>query len=316
MTLRFGLVGAGRWGRVYIETCARLEPTCRITTVATSRPAALGIAARTVADWRSVVTSRDCDAIIIASPPATHPEILEACIAAGKPCIVEKPLALDLATTERLHVLVSSKHAIVLVNHTQLFNPVYRALKAALWEEAPIRLIWAERLSFGPFDRATPVLWDFAPHEFSLLLDLFGCLPDRVDALSAHARDAVATVTTVKLTYGRASAVLVFSNAAPERRRQFRAFTSEHMFSWNDDVSPKLVAFSAPSAEPGRIAAQQPEGTTMAYDARQRPMEIVISHFLAAIANGPSAQLGTQMALDVARILSSVDEVLVRRPLD
>ena len=131
---RLGLIGVGRWGKVYLRTLASLSDRCRLSGLCTSNPEnadGLGPSVTVTPDWRALVQS-DCDAVIIATPPATHAQIVEACLEAGKPCLVEKPLCLDVATAERLHRRVQASGVPVLVDHTQLFSPAYQALREAV----------------------------------------------------------------------------------------------------------------------------------------------------------------------------------------
>src|SRR3989338_8608758 len=82
--VRIGLIGAGRWGQVYLRTLALLQERCRLTHVATSRPEAVSRYPQPVTvtpDWRALIRA-ECDAVIIATPPAVHAEMGEACLEA------------------------------------------------------------------------------------------------------------------------------------------------------------------------------------------------------------------------------------------
>jgi len=139
---------------VYIRTLAALGERCRLTHLCTSRPQNATLADHPVAvvsDWRELIRAA-CDAVVIATPPHLHAEMVEACVEAGKPCIVEKPLCLDVERAERLHRRIQASNTPVLVNHTYLFHPAYLALKQALEEAGePIRVILSEEGGFGPF---------------------------------------------------------------------------------------------------------------------------------------------------------------------
>ena len=85
-TLKLGLVGAGRWGRNYVRTIATLDGL-RLAAVASRNPETATLVpphCHIVTDWHDLIAMPGIDGIIIASPPATHAEILLAAIAAGK----------------------------------------------------------------------------------------------------------------------------------------------------------------------------------------------------------------------------------------
>ena len=92
--LRFGLIGAGRWGQVYLNNISAEPSRFRLTHLATRYPeraTLLPYPITVTPNWRDLLKA-DLDGVIIATPPSVHAEMLEACIAAGKAALVEKPL--------------------------------------------------------------------------------------------------------------------------------------------------------------------------------------------------------------------------------
>jgi len=76
--LRLGLVGAGRWGRNYIRTIAELEDVvlARLASRAPDAAALAGDGCAVAADWSELITAGDLDGVIVATPPATHADIV------------------------------------------------------------------------------------------------------------------------------------------------------------------------------------------------------------------------------------------------
>jgi predicted dehydrogenase len=104
-----GIVGYGMMGKAhsYGYTLAShirelaVKPRLRVISgrneAAVQRAAAAYGVERAVTDWREVVESPDVDIVDVCTPPGTHPEIVEAAVAAGKAVVCEKPLAADYA---------------------------------------------------------------------------------------------------------------------------------------------------------------------------------------------------------------------------
>ena len=247
--LRFGLIGVGRWGKVYIKTLLTMPDRCRLTHLATSKPEHAALVPHPVtvlSDWRALLRS-DCDAVIIATPPQTHAEILEACIEAGKPCIVEKPLCLDMATAERLHAKVNASGVAVLVNHTQLFDSAYRTLKHAVEKaEEPIRLILSEGMGLGPFRTDAPPLWDWGSHDISLCLDLLGALPVRVEMLGGpRSPGGIPELVSVRLEFpGETCAWIHAGCLSPQKRRGLSVFTDSRLYVWDAQGPERLTLYA------------------------------------------------------------------------
>jgi len=187
MPVRLGLIGAGRWGKVYIRTLLSLPDRCRLTHLCTSKPenaALIPHPVTIVPGWRELIAA-DCDAVIIATPPQTHAELLEACVKAGKPCVVEKPLCFDVATAERLDRLVQAAGIPVLVDHTHVLTSAYETLKRTVKQAGePVRMVATPvQLSKTPA-RIRSMAPELGQHSEEVLLEA-GYSQDEIESLRA-----------------------------------------------------------------------------------------------------------------------------------
>lgn len=102
--LGIALLGAGRLGAAHARTLAAL-PEARLVVVADPQPAARELGARygarAVADPRDAIADREVEAVVIVTPTGTHAELIEAAARARKAIFCEKPVALDVPSTER-----------------------------------------------------------------------------------------------------------------------------------------------------------------------------------------------------------------------
>ncbi len=102
--LGVALLGAGRLGAAHARTLAS-QPEVRLAVVADPQPAARELGARygarTVADPREAILDPEVEAVVVVTPTGTHAELIEAAARAGKPVFCEKPVALDVPSTER-----------------------------------------------------------------------------------------------------------------------------------------------------------------------------------------------------------------------
>lgn len=297
--VRLGLIGAGRWGRRLIETIKCMEGV-KLALVASRNPdtAALVPATRVVADWQDLVAA-ELDGVVIATPPAYHGEILRALVAARIPAMVEKPLCLDLTEAYELRALVATAGVPVLVDHTQLFHPAYANLKARAKNLGNVRFIRSEGMAFGPFRRDVPLIWDWAPHDISLCLDLLETVPDRVTALGDG------TWVTLRLDFlGGTSAWIANSNLSLEKRRVLTVHFDHRVLVLDDLATTKLVEheldFTASCDHPQALGAgtalPAPEGM---------PLFCAIARFVQGIVDGDLAGFGLDLACDVIRIIDA-----------
>src|SRR5579883_629512 len=102
--LNVALLGAGRLGALHARTLAAI-PEARLLVVADPRSEARQLGerygARAAADPYEAIGDPDVDAVVIVTPTATHAGLIEAAARAGKAIFCEKPIALDVPSTER-----------------------------------------------------------------------------------------------------------------------------------------------------------------------------------------------------------------------
>jgi myo-inositol 2-dehydrogenase/D-chiro-inositol 1-dehydrogenase len=100
--LRFGMIGAGRIGKVHAETLAFRLPEAEIVSIADiDRKAAEALAARcgipkVVSSADEVINDKNADAVLICSPTGTHADLIVQAAKAGKQIFCEKPIAFSL----------------------------------------------------------------------------------------------------------------------------------------------------------------------------------------------------------------------------
>ena len=135
MTVRFGLLGAGRIGRVHARAING-DAEATLVAVADAMPeAAHAIAAQYGCDVRSIdaiLGSADIDAVVICTPTDTHADLIEAFARAGKAIFCEKPIDLSLARVKACLAVVRETGAVLMVGFNRRFDPHFAAVKAEI----------------------------------------------------------------------------------------------------------------------------------------------------------------------------------------
>jgi predicted dehydrogenase len=135
MPLRIAVIGAGVIGRTHIKLVQR-SPSCALTAIV-DPVASAGELARElgVAHYRDVaglLADQRPDGAIVASPNHLHVDQGLALIAVGIPCLIEKPIAHDVATGERLCVAAEQTGVPVLIGHHRLHSPIIAEARQAI----------------------------------------------------------------------------------------------------------------------------------------------------------------------------------------
>ncbi len=133
---KVGVIGAGKHGSRYarhiIHDVAGLDLTAISRRSEEGRQQAAQWGCRRYADWRQLVADPGVDCVIAVVPPVLNREVAVACAEAGKPLLLEKPMAVTVADAEAVSELVS-RHALVLtIGQTLRYNRVVRLFREYL----------------------------------------------------------------------------------------------------------------------------------------------------------------------------------------
>jgi myo-inositol 2-dehydrogenase / D-chiro-inositol 1-dehydrogenase len=185
LTIRIGLIGAGVMGADHARIIASQIPGANLQYICDADAArARAVADETGAahvssDPYAVIQSTDVDAVLVASPDATHGRLTLAAIAAGKPVLCEKPMAPTSA--ECLQVIDAEVRAgkrLVQIGFMRRFDPSYTEMKSLLTSGAigPALMFHCFHRNVSAPDWFTPVMaiTNSAPHEFDIARWMLG----------------------------------------------------------------------------------------------------------------------------------------------
>ena len=83
-------------------------------------------------DQRKAIDNPSVDAVVISTPTDTHAQLIELAAKAGKAVFSEKPIALDLAETQRVVQVVQDHKVPVQLGFMRRFDPGYAKAKAMI----------------------------------------------------------------------------------------------------------------------------------------------------------------------------------------
>jgi predicted dehydrogenase len=302
--LRLGLIGAGRWGRIYIQTLKRLNGFSLVR-LASSNPESQTLVHKECQiseDWQDITGADDLDGVIIATPPTLHADMTRASIAASNPVLVEKPLTLDVDEAAALLSDAEQQSAIVHVDHIHLYHPAFRALKNVGKALGPIQAIHGMQGDWGPFRHGSSTLWDRGSHDVAMCLDLSGQEPESVSARieeSRHTEDGRGEAISACLTFpGGVQADLEFSNLLNRKKRSFAVQYEKETLIY-DDVSKAALSRQLKSGEIEAIDV-----------VNVLPLDQVLIDFATAIKKGEPDLDGLRLGTQVVQVLSACQKYL------
>ncbi len=136
--LRVGVIGTGAMGASHVSMLAAWVPNVVVSVVSDvderrATAVATEVGADFVPDAAQLIASDAVDAVVVSSPDPTHEELVLACLAARKPVLCEKPLALDGAGSQRV---VDAEAVLgrrfVQVGFMRRYDPAFEQLRGAV----------------------------------------------------------------------------------------------------------------------------------------------------------------------------------------
>jgi len=241
--VRMGVIGFGQWGPNHVRNFTQLDG-CEIVRIADAAPARLAAAQRflrgvaTTTDPTAVLADPTIDAVVVATPTASHHALVKAALLAGKDVLCEKPLARTAAECRELADLAAERGRILMVGHVFLYNAAVLHLKTDLdrGELGRVYYMDAVRTNLGPVRQDVGAIHDLASHDVSIFNFLLGALPIEVSATgSSVLRQGVEDVAFLTLTYpGNVTCHVHTSWLNPRKVRQLTIVGDHKMAVWDD----------------------------------------------------------------------------------
>ncbi|MGB0370675.1 MAG: Gfo/Idh/MocA family protein [Opitutales bacterium] len=174
------LIGCGYWGKNLARNfheLGALHSICEPDVALAAKNAEMYSDVSVVGDMDFVLSNPEIKQMAIATPAATHFQIAEKALIAGKDVFVEKPICLDLEEAKELKECAMANGRILMVGHLLQYHPAVIELQNRVVDGffGKIHTITSRRLNLGKIRKEEDVLWSFAPHDISVILSL---LPD------------------------------------------------------------------------------------------------------------------------------------------
>ncbi len=197
--IRFGVLGAGRIGKVHARALAD-SGRASVAYVADAMPEAASALAQSVGaktgTVEQVINAKDVDAILIATPTDTHADLIEQAARAGKAILCEKPVSLSVERIEACLKVVETAGVPLMIGFHRRYDPNYSVLEKRLRSgeigEVEIVTIACRDPSAPPvsyIERSGGLFRDMMIHDFDMARFLLGEDPVIVHALGGVLTD-------------------------------------------------------------------------------------------------------------------------------
>lgn len=324
--VKVGVIGCGYWGPNLIRNFSKV-PDCRLEAVADQKPERLASVRhlnsemRTTTEANELVESDSIDAVVIATPISTHFDLAKACLNNGKHVFIEKPITTTSAQARELIHLAQQQHKVLMVDHTFIYSGAVRKLRQIIdsGELGEIYYYDSVRLNLGLFQHDVNVLWDLAPHDFSLLTFLLDKKAIRVTASGSSPvrwngwkQESIAYVN-VELE-GRANAHFHLNWLSPVKLRRTLIGGSRKMVIYDHlDTENQVKIFDKgievrEDLDRYKVLVQYRMGDLLVPKVDQtEALEVACKHFVHCIQTGEQPITDGQAGLRVVQLLEAAE---------
>jgi len=268
------------------------------------------------------------DAVIIATPPATHAPLGFKAIAAGKHVLIEKPMAITAQTAHALAQAAEKAGVVLMPGHTFEHNAAVHKLRDLIRGGELGRLfhLHCARLNLGLYQTDVNVIFDLAPHDISISNFVLGSQPTTVTAWGSRCvHPDLEDVAYLRLDYadiGVRTHIHV-SWLDPVKVRRITAVGSKKMTVYDDLADGERIRVYDKSVLPPD-AADGPL-SQVAYHLGDvvsplipfaEPLAVQDQHFVDCVTSGSPPIVGAVSGLSVVQTLECAQiSLLEQRPV-
>jgi inositol 2-dehydrogenase len=195
MGIKIGLIGAGRMGQVFAHHLAFSVAEADFMALADADAATAQDAARRFGvaaayqDYRELLDNPEIEAVVIATPTHTHPEVIAAAAQAGKHIFSEKPLALTLEACQAAIAAVETAGVKFQLGFMRRYDPGYVMAKKQIEAGVIVKPVIFKSVGRDPKrtslelarrENSGGLIADMGVHDFDLARWMMGSEVERV----------------------------------------------------------------------------------------------------------------------------------------
>jgi len=253
--------------------------------------------------------------VVIATPAATHGELVKQALLADKDVFVEKPLCLSVEEGKKLVALASARRRILMVGHLLWYHAAVLKLKELIdgGELGRVQYIYSNRLNLGKIRREENILWSFAPHDISVILGLVGEMPESVQAQGGnYLHDKIADVTMSLLCFPSGVKAHIFVSWLHPYKEQKLIVVGDRQMAVFDDVEQENKLLIYPHGinwKNHQPIPQRAEAKPVHFDFIE-PLKVECMRFLECIKTRQAPFTDGDEGLRVLRVLQQCQDAL------
>lgn len=318
---RLAVVGLGNMGRNHVRTINDMSSAQLSYVVDYERTAAQEIARDFGAEASLEINDiqpENTDGVIVASPSTLHFEHGQQLLEKGLHVLMEKPLSLEVEQGERLAKIAKESGRVLMVGHTELFNPAIRELDRIVCD-MDIRSMRFKRLGAVKDESRLyhDAVYDLMVHDLAVTLKFLGKTDEQAEVLAAIGRN------DTQAAPDPAEAWIRFDTGEDVHLRASRAYTGGKVRTVEIETEENVIdadfidhVIKVKQAGEGvfkvgeRSFAQNVSEATYHPQKIAEPLALELAHFVACMEGDANPESESVSAVDAIRVMRLADKIL------
>jgi predicted dehydrogenase len=324
-----GVIGYGYWGpnmvrNFYANKDAKVAWVCDLSKDRLALVEAGYPTVKTTTDHKDILKDSGVDAVVISTPVSAHFPLAQEALESGKNVLLEKPMTSTVEQSEKLVELAAKKKKTLMVDHTFLYTGAVRKMKDLVQsgELGDIYYFDSVRVNLGLFQHDVNVIWDLAPHDFSIMDYLLQKDPEMVSAVGMCHLGDLENIAYVTVQYpGNLLGHLHVNWLAPVKVRTTLIGGTKKMIVYDDNepsekikIYDKGVGYSEKKEDVYKMLVQYRSGDMLA--PKLEPTEalrLVSKEFTDSINENRKPLTDGVAGLRVVKLLESANESIKQK---
>lgn len=268
-------------------------------------------------EYRSILTNPAIEAVIVATPVASHYELAKQAMEHDKHVLLEKPLTNCIDDARVLVELASRRDVRLMVDHITVYSGAIRRLKEFIARDELGRILYfdAIRSNLGVLQFDVNVVWDLAIHEFAAFDYLMEEMPVSVSGIGFAYHGSQEEIADVTLVFRNGTAAHVHvSWISPLKTRRLVIGGTKKMIVFDDTLAVEKVRLYDSGVDMSKIGESKPPAVayrngrieTIAYEENE-PMVAMLDEFVRSIVGRRAPMTDGMAGMRMVRILTAVE---------
>ena len=333
--INVGVIGYGYWGPNLVRNFmsnvnTNVSVVCDRDSSRLEKVKSLYPTIEVCINYKELINNQKIDAVIIATPVATHFELAMMALQSNKHVFIEKPITANSSDALKLIEEANKRKLVLLVDHTFVYTGAVKKMRKVINSPSfgVTQYYDSTRINLGLIQSDVNVLWDLAVHDLSIMAYVLNASPISVSATGySHLSGRPENIAFMTLFFS--SSLVAHINVSwlsPVKIRQTLIGGTKQMIVYNDleatekiKVYDKGITVTKTADDIQKLLISYRTGDLWCPKVDEsEALQVEVDHFVDCINSAAEPLTSGKNAFEIVRILEAANISIKEhgRPVD